>query len=1186
MDKNAAKQLIENTFNHPFDIGKYKTLSRNIFKEFNVAEFSREGINYIPKAFSNHIKKYARVGEYVDDQGKEIDILIVYLNKGIGLDKARTLQRNFVSNYLDDLGKDAALVAFTSSDSEDWKFSFITIGYQTLQEESGRIKINRVVSNAKRFSFLVGKNEANHTAQQQVIPLLINSNNPNIGDLEHAFSVEKVTNEFYQDYKKRFLELVKEINRVLKKDEKIKTDFLLQKIDVANFAKKLMGQIVFLYFVQKKGWLGIKRNLNGDFLKWGQGDKKFIRSLFDRKYCNYENFFNEVLEPLFYEALAKQRENSYYSRFDCKIPFLSGEIFEPMHGYNWQETDIIIQNKIFELILDTFDLYNFTVKEDDPLDKEVAVDPEMLGKVFENLLPENIKKGKGAFYTPRVVVHFMCQQSLINFLDTHLEIDKEDIALLVKDGNAVIEHDKIASTKDESYKGKYQKIMPKSIIENANEIDKLLSRVKICDPAIGSGAFPIGLLHEIVTTRNVLSNYINDKLDRSLYRLKHECIQNSIFGVDIDEGAIEIAKLRLWLSLIVDEDNIESIEPLPNLNFKIICGNSLLSRYRLNSPINDVFKEFNKKLKSKDYRNLSIKNLVGNSLVDFQFYKKINNDFLNESSDKKIIFRKLIEEIKNAFRVEILSKDRAKLSEARGVLDNLKRIDMFGKRVGSTEEIKKAKKRLTKLEMQKQDTRDGAIFKNGIEWRFEFPNLLDNSGEFLGFDILIANPPYIKEYTNKKAFDGFRKSPYYQGKMDLWYGFACIGIDLLSEKGIQCFIAQNNWITSSGASNLRNKVLSETQVLSFTDFNNYKVFKSAGIQTMIYLLKKSKSINSYQLNYSILKEDLISDKELSSFLNFEKNQSKFDNYTLQYNNSNYIDSYITFYPESVQGIFNSIKNQSISCLQKNEISQGIVPPQDFVNKKSLSILGDNYNIGDGIFNLNQSEYDELNLSKQEKELVKPFYTSSELSRYTVRNTNKLWIIYTSSKFKSDQEIIKYPKIKNHLDKFKSVITSDNKPYGLHRSRDEKFFNGDKILSLRKCQSPTFTYTDSPTYVSQTYNIIKTQRFNLKYLLGILNSKLISFWLKYNGKMQGNLYQIDKEPLLGVPIIEANSSTINKIDLLVTKIIDTINKGDDFSAFQIEMDLIIYKLYNLNFKQVLIVDEEFGMSEVEYNNFTF
>ena len=158
------------------------------------------------------------------------------------------------------------------------------------------------------------------------------------------------------------------------------------------------------------------------------------------KFFDYGNFFNDVLEPLFYEALATERTNDVFTHFNCKIPFLNGGLFEPINDYNWEETDIRIDNDLIGDVFKTFDQYNFTVREDEPLEKEVAVDPEMLGKVFENLLPENLRKGKGAYYTPRTIVHYMCQESLINYLDTECEpVSKEDIETLIREGEKVLE---------------------------------------------------------------------------------------------------------------------------------------------------------------------------------------------------------------------------------------------------------------------------------------------------------------------------------------------------------------------------------------------------------------------------------------------------------------------------------------------------------------------------------------------------------------------------------------------------------------------------------------------------------------------------------------------------------------------------------------------------------------------------
>jgi hypothetical protein len=423
--------------------------------------------------------------------------------------------------------------------------------------------------------------------------------------LKDAFSVETVTKQFYLDYKGLFEKLTEELDRILEEDNEIKREFESKAIDTANFAKKLLGQIVFLYFLQKKGWLGVPKDE-----RWGKGNKKFLRTLFKKCIEKNGNFFNDYLEYLFYEALATTEgrttiDLSYYQKFDCKIPFLNGGLFEPINDYNWQETDIHINNDLFTEIFDTFDLYNFTVREDEPLEKEVAVDPEMLGKVFENLLPGNLRKGQGTYYTPREIVHYMCQESLINYLDTAVNtgeislaqekstqgklfgtpepkqlglkttgyktiIPRKDIENFICKGEFAIENDTAKEEGTISYK--YQ--VDESIRKNAQLLDEKLKTIKICDPAIGSGAFPVGMMHEIVKARNVLETYL--KIGKGLYEFKRHCIQESIYGVDIDPGAIEIAKLRLWLSLVVDEENYLDIKPLPNLDYKIMQGNSLI----------------------------------------------------------------------------------------------------------------------------------------------------------------------------------------------------------------------------------------------------------------------------------------------------------------------------------------------------------------------------------------------------------------------------------------------------------------------------------------------------------------------------------------------------------------------------------------------------------------------------------
>src|SRR3989344_5083804 len=296
----------------------------------------------------------------------------------------------------------------------------------------------------------------------------------------------------------------------------------------------------------------------------------------------YKNFFNEILEPLFYDALATDRsaDDHYYRLFKCKIPFLNGGLFEPINEYNWSKTDILLDNDIFEEIFKTFDRFNFTVKEDEPLEKEVAVDPEMLGKVFENLLDIKDRKSKGAFYTPREIVHYMCQQSLINYLETNTLILREDLEKFIQLGDFTL--DAIIREQELAKKGRRTDVrkeldLPKSIKDKYKEIDKLLKEIKVVDPAVGSGAFPVGMMNEMVKARSILSIYFEE--NRKDYDLKREIIENCLYGVDIEPSAVEITKLRFWLSLIVDELDMKNIKPLPNLDHKIMCGNSLLEEF-------------------------------------------------------------------------------------------------------------------------------------------------------------------------------------------------------------------------------------------------------------------------------------------------------------------------------------------------------------------------------------------------------------------------------------------------------------------------------------------------------------------------------------------------------------------------------------------------------------------------------
>ena len=552
MDKNTAIHLIEETFSNKFDENKFTLFIKNLLNDIELKSNAYSG-NYIWDDHKEHINSYKRIGKYIDPDGEALDILIVEVKSVLKLERARTTLRNFVIKHLGKFEKDYALVAFYSKEDEgaDWRFSFIKLEHQTyLDEEKQKVKIRKEFTPAKRYSFLVGEYEKAYTAKNQLLPLLQNvSINPTVEELENAFSIEKVTDEFFTQYKDLYVKLYE----YFEKDTYIQSELTRANIDNTRFTKKLLGQIVFLYFLQKKGWLGVPKTEH-----WGKGKKRFIQDLFDVSQNEKVNFFKDKLQFLFYEALAKERnnENSFYKHFDCRIPFLNGGLFEA--EYDWQKANITIPENIFRNteknkagdvgtgVLDVFDRYNFTIKEDEPLDKEVAVDPEMLGKVFENMLDIVERKSKGAFYTPREIVYYMCQESLIHYLDNALNdstasyqpidsdqlaflggstnkkgqakielehkgkilVPKTDIETYIRNGHFALEHDQRVANKDKETKN-YKYIIPESIRNNADLIDEKLTEIRICDPAIGSGAFPVGMLHELVNAQLVIKPHLS-----------------------------------------------------------------------------------------------------------------------------------------------------------------------------------------------------------------------------------------------------------------------------------------------------------------------------------------------------------------------------------------------------------------------------------------------------------------------------------------------------------------------------------------------------------------------------------------------------------------------------------------------------------------------------------------------------
>jgi len=857
MDKQAAKRLIEDTFSQSFDDAKFRVFIRNLVNNIDETKAFEYHGQYIPDSFKQHITQYKRVGKYVDSAGDSLDVLVVHLRKESALERARTKQRNFVGWYLNggrgDILRDAALAAFVAPGEEDWRFSLVRIEYKQELTDSGRIKVREELTPARRYSFLVGENEPNHTAQQQIVPILQDDrHNPAISELEQAFSVEAVTKQFYLDYRGLFESARDALQKLVGSDSRVQKEFEAKLIDPANFAKKLLGQIVFLYFLQKKGWLGVGKDGQGNLKPWGTGPKNFLQRLFNREFVDYGDFFNDVLEPLFYDALATEHDYDYYPHLQCKIPFLNGGLFEAIHDYNWREIHIPLPNNLFQQIFDTFDLYNFTVREDEPLEKEVAIDPEMLGKVFENLLPENLRKGKGTYYTPRPIVHYMCQESLINYLAGKCEgiIPKEDIEELVHCGESAVENDTVSVQKrleNKDYKGDYKPIIQESIRDNAQLLDDKLAEIKVCDPAVGSGAFPVGMMHEIVKARNVLTTYLPDKGGRDTYALKRHCIQESLYGVDIDPGAIDIAKLRLWLSLIVDEEDYARINPLPNLDYKIMQGNSLI----------EDFHGISLNVGETDNGDLLGKDPEMERLVKVLHEKQ--NAFFNAThpGEKRRLKDTMEGAILAIFHYRLEQEKKPYFEGLRSISKTASSLPENLRSQYTQEETEKLNKRTDfdheAVENELREMTHGNKLRSFFPWRLYFADVFREEG---GFDVVIANPPYVsveKFARTEQQAEWKCRFKTYASRGDIYCFFYEQGLGLLRDGGTLTFISSNKFQRAGYGKGLR-QLLAAQRIQTLIDFCELPVF-AAATDPMIVIVAKSAAYADHEFPVLIVKDE-------------------------------------------------------------------------------------------------------------------------------------------------------------------------------------------------------------------------------------------------------------------------------------------------------------------------------------------
>lgn len=1007
-----------------------------------------------------------------------------------------------------------------------WRFSYF---YKSATDSMDR----------KRYTYVFGEGQSSKTANERFNLLsdaLHGTKTVYNAAIEDAFSVEKLSDEFFYKYLGFYASFVKYITGEPTSQEegehKIKERAFretLAKMDalamndshdlfntsfasaypdkkartkaVRDYVKKMMGRLVFLHFLQRKGWMC--------------SDRKFMLHLLQNT-NHKDDFLDRVLEPLFFAVLnthSKERllkiekhnaiiaGNKNKVEWDVaqieawsSIPYLNGGLFEEDHADGCR---CIFPYEYFNALFDFFSQYNFTVDENDPSDAEVGVDPEMLSKIFESLLEDN--KDKGAFYTPKEIVSYMCRSALSSYLKVPLSsLGVQESAVDAFVNNPQEHHDFTE--------------------EQRTVLLDSLRTVRICDPAIGSGAFPVGMMNLLYQCRRSLEGS-----DARAVDIKTDIIQHNIFGVDIEQGAVDIARLRFWLALVVDE---EEAHALPNLDYRIVRGNSLLTTFN-NEYINlGEDKPSNRTKLAKLKKQLAI--------AQGEYYNLCGEEKLRKEIEIKLLLLDII-----AMRLDIDIKVADEVATDNPTLfdepRNARQTKAQKEAIALAEQKRKSRIILKGLRDKLNGNKLSLIERartdiNFFDWDIIFSDVF---AEKKGFDVVIGNPPYgvsIKDDYRKAVVYHLGNVPDYE----IYYYFIEIAHRCLMEKGILSYIIPNTYLFNTYANTYRHSILQKWNALEILDCTKFPVFKSAVVRNTINTWQKNKDGSShvgYRNTVGVTAFDALvkKDKQIMSASD------------LQEMNQNWGLAFML--EPIVIRIVNKIAGQSESVINLYDVSQGYIPYRK-------SDLVKSYGKTEGEKIVKQRLWHSAN--KESEEYIQELY-GRDISKYS---------------YKSTGEYVKYGR---HLACYVDI----------------RFFNQDRIV-VREITNPTIIacrlkeiYVHDPQLIA----VIPKDDSSLNILWAVLNSKLATFYhFNHSPKAtKGAFPKILVSDVKTFPLPNIDEETRIVIDEKVSRILSAkqSDPSADTTVLENEIDFMVYKLYGLTYDEVLVVDPETPITREQY-----
>lgn len=1148
MNPKPARQLTKDVFNQAFSLKRFKRLAENLFLDLTISDGVVKN-SELPTQFQDHVKTIKKIGEYDDTSGNRIDILVINLKDESKLQRARTMQRNIAAWYLGQASavkhKDATLVAYVPPEESEWRFSFVKVQHRLKETDTG-VRTETEITPARRKSFPVGTHGNTYTAQNQVIPLL-KIDRVTLEDIETAFDIEVVTKEFYDGVARLFVKLIggtfgsgaskEEFEGVLKLPSQKQGGESMQ-----QFSVRLIGRIIFCWFLREK--------------KSDEGVPLVPKDLLSKEALENQNdYYHETLEPLFFKALntpIESRDLEYLQDSFSKVPYLNGGLFRPQADIDfYRPNNQAIKNALKvpdEWLLELFELlerYHFTIDENTSVDVDLSVDPEMLGKIFENLLAyinpeteESARKSSGSFYTPREIVDYMVDESLTQYLKENTDLLEEKIRALIS----------YNLTDDEEF--------PLTDSDKDTVVD-MLKDIKILDPACGSGAFPIGALQKIIFILEqidpkakrwfdaqiegadpVLQREFEQYKEENNYSLmrKQAVIRNSIFGVDIQPIATEIARLRCFLTLIVDEqidenDKNRGIIPLPNLEFKFVTANTLVQ------PPKDKEKKKTNQLAFETFEEQ-----LEEAVRDY--YSASHPDKKNEYTNN---LRNLIKEKSSEMTNRVLADSG--LIEGETYEDAYREMN----KGSQSSMIKEAQMWESYLNVFKNEPVDF------FDIKYFFPHARD------GFDIVIGNPPYISTEKIDQPLKGIYKDTYsdtYKSRTDIYAYFYQRGLELTKkDTGLLCYITSNKWMRAGYGETLRD-YFAEKNPLKLLDFGGFKVFDSATVDTNILLIQNRANKNDLQAVH--FEDDYDRGESIMDYV--RENQVPLKNLSQ--------DTWFIASPEVIT--------------LKEKIERVGTPLKDWDVEISRGIIT-GYNEA---FIIDKAKRDEL-VAKDEKceQIIKPMLRGRNIDRYSYDFDEEYIIVakFGSHKTLEEEYPAVYDHLKEHEDKLKARAQVKNTRSGSSKSDDypgqhhwleldnnpkqeyiDKFKN-EKLIYPETTQCGK-AYLDKGEFYAEKTNFFMSGE-QIAVICALLNSNFFDFTyqtLFSSVNLSNTGFQLNKHALKKFPVPSVSEQELNYVKNLVYKVQDSKQAEEDTFNLEYEINEFVMDLYKLTDEEKEII----------------